>query len=250
MVLLQFDITFVPLRAFKGQILADFLAAHPLPAEAPLNDNLPDEQVLNVESPNEKCWKMYFDGAASATRVQGSHTRVQGSHSHKVIPGKAGIGLVFVTPERGMIRYSYHLLESCINKEVEYEALIARLELKILMGITDVNIYGDSLLIIQQIAGQYRIMKLRLEEYYEFAIKLLQQISNVTLYKIPQGNNSHADALAKLAKELACPPPYSVNIVVRGRQVLSRIDIESDIERLWKDYVKQKKMISNSNYNS
>ncbi|XP_020599644.1 uncharacterized protein LOC110039042 [Phalaenopsis equestris] len=228
MVLLQFDITFVPLRTIKGQILADFLTEHPLPAESPLNDDLPDEQVLNVESPLEQRWEMYFDGAASATRVQGSH---------KVIPGKAGIGLVFVTPERGMMRYSYHLSDSCTSNEAEYEALIAGLELTILMGITDVNIYGDSQLIIQQITGQYKILKPRLEEYYKYAIKLLEQIPNVTLYRIPRGDNSHADTLAKLAKELACSLPDSINIVVTGRQVLSRIDIGRLYEAEEKDSI-------------
>ena len=48
--LLQFDITYVPQKAIKGQALADFLAAHPLPADSPLNDDLPDEQIHDLTS--------------------------------------------------------------------------------------------------------------------------------------------------------------------------------------------------------
>ncbi|KAL0290344.1 UNVERIFIED_CONTAM: Transposon Tf2-12 polyprotein [Sesamum calycinum] len=41
----QFEITYVPQKAVKGQVLADFLADHPMPAEWELSDDLPDEDV-------------------------------------------------------------------------------------------------------------------------------------------------------------------------------------------------------------
>lgn len=88
MFLLQFDITFIPLRAIKGQAVADFLAAHPIPAESPLNDDLPDEQIMSLEEQEGKTWEFYFDGAASSQKI---------GEPHEVIPGKAGIGLVFIT---------------------------------------------------------------------------------------------------------------------------------------------------------
>ena len=40
-----------------------------------------------------------------------------------------GIGLIFVTPQNGIIRYSYSLTEPRTNNEAEYEALIAGLEM-------------------------------------------------------------------------------------------------------------------------
>ncbi|KAL0368460.1 UNVERIFIED_CONTAM: hypothetical protein Scaly_1064900 [Sesamum calycinum] len=57
----QFEITYAPQKAVKGQILADFLANHPMPAEWELSDDLPDEDVLVIEVTPP--WKMYFDGA-------------------------------------------------------------------------------------------------------------------------------------------------------------------------------------------
>ena len=56
--LLQFDITYIPQKAIKGQALADFLAAHPLPADSPLNDELPDKQIFS----------RYNDRSRSSTR--------------------------------------------------------------------------------------------------------------------------------------------------------------------------------------
>ncbi|KAL0288337.1 UNVERIFIED_CONTAM: hypothetical protein Sangu_2662900 [Sesamum angustifolium] len=56
----QFEITYVPQKTVKGQVRADFLADHPMPAE--LSDDLPDEDVLVIEVTPP--WKMYFDGAS------------------------------------------------------------------------------------------------------------------------------------------------------------------------------------------
>ncbi|KAL0297871.1 UNVERIFIED_CONTAM: hypothetical protein Sangu_3175700 [Sesamum angustifolium] len=58
----QFEITYVPQKAVKGQVLAYFLAYHPMPVESELSDDLPDEDVLVIEVTPP--WKMYFDGAS------------------------------------------------------------------------------------------------------------------------------------------------------------------------------------------
>ncbi|KAL0311587.1 UNVERIFIED_CONTAM: Retrovirus-related Pol polyprotein from transposon.6 [Sesamum angustifolium] len=46
----------------RGQVLADFLSDHPMPAEWELADDLPDEDVLVIEVTPP--WKKYFDGAS------------------------------------------------------------------------------------------------------------------------------------------------------------------------------------------
>ncbi|KAM0833194.1 hypothetical protein ACQ4PT_064416 [Festuca glaucescens] len=45
-------------KAIKGQALADFLAAHPIPEDSPLITNLPDEEVFTAEL--EGPWELYF----------------------------------------------------------------------------------------------------------------------------------------------------------------------------------------------
>ena len=61
MLLAPFDIKFVPQKARKGQVIADFLVAHPCPNYDELPDDLPDDGVMVVET---KPWLLYFDGAA------------------------------------------------------------------------------------------------------------------------------------------------------------------------------------------
>ncbi|PKU59906.1 hypothetical protein MA16_Dca019608 [Dendrobium catenatum] len=151
---------------------------------------------------------------------------IQQGESEETLPGQAGIGIVFVTPDRGIMYYSYHLSESRTNNEAEYETLITGLELTILNGIEEIKIFGDSQLVINQIARIFKVLKNTLVPYHQYVMHLLEQILNVTLYRIPRGKNSTADALAKLAKALAFPEEDSIPIEVQGRQVLSPIDLE------------------------
>ena len=45
----QFEITYISLKAIKGQALADFLANHPIPNDLELSDELPDEDAMLIE---------------------------------------------------------------------------------------------------------------------------------------------------------------------------------------------------------
>nr|XP_027127725.1 uncharacterized protein LOC113743826 [Coffea arabica] len=120
----QFEIIYVPAKAVKGQILVDFLADHPIPAEWELTDELPDEKVFIVESP----WSMYFDGAA-----------------HR---DGAGAGVIFYTPESDILPYSFTLTRRCSNNVAEYQALILGLETAVDMKQLHLRVYGDSKLVV------------------------------------------------------------------------------------------------------
>ncbi|XP_039131869.1 uncharacterized protein LOC120268610 [Dioscorea cayenensis subsp. rotundata] len=120
---MEFDITYTPQKAIKGQALADFLAVHPLPDESPLRCDLPDEETLAIEE-GKQCWQMYFDGASS----------IQPAVRPKIPQVRAGIGLIFISPEGGILRYSLSLLKPCTNNEAEYEALIDGFELASING--------------------------------------------------------------------------------------------------------------------
>ena len=52
-----FDIKFVPQKAVKGQVIVDFLAAHPCLDNDELPDDLLDDGVMLVET---KPWQLYF----------------------------------------------------------------------------------------------------------------------------------------------------------------------------------------------
>jgi hypothetical protein len=130
--MMEFDIMYVSQKAIKGQALADFHAAHPVPDNSPLVLDMPDGDVftIDVESP----WELYFDGASCIkTDPDGAQRR------------RDGAGLVFRTPQGETICHSFSLLkEECMNSEAEYEALIFGLLLALSMAIQNLLAYGDS----------------------------------------------------------------------------------------------------------
>jgi len=61
-ILEQYDLVYIPRKAIKGQVLADFLADHPIPDEWEINDDLLGEEVFVIDI--LPSWEMYFDGVA------------------------------------------------------------------------------------------------------------------------------------------------------------------------------------------
>jgi RNase H-like domain found in reverse transcriptase len=51
-ILTEFDITYMPQKAIKGQASADFLAVHPIQDNSPLKYDFPNEKTLYVEEGN------------------------------------------------------------------------------------------------------------------------------------------------------------------------------------------------------
>ena len=72
------------------------------------------------------------------------------------------------------MRYSLSLLKPCTNTEVEYEALVALLELAIKMEIQSLHIYGDSLLIINQVEGSFKTYGQELLQHHQRVIELMK----------------------------------------------------------------------------
>ncbi|XP_058202937.1 uncharacterized protein LOC131317399 [Rhododendron vialii] len=157
-ILQQFAIEYVFQKAIKGQALADFLAAHPIPDDSPLAIDLPDEEVMQVEA--QKAWEMYFDGATRSPN---------GQKQDDLKNNKSGIGVVFVKPNNAIIPHSFALTEGCSNNEAEYEAVIAGLELALHVPIEELLVYGDSELVIKQLRGEYIVKKASLAPHHERA---------------------------------------------------------------------------------
>ncbi|KAG9453434.1 hypothetical protein H6P81_006338 [Aristolochia fimbriata] len=181
LLLSEFEINFVPQRAIKGQALASFLADHPVLAEWELTEEFPDEEIFLVEV--LPLWEMYFDGAA---RRNG-----------------AGAGILFVSPKKDLLPYSFVLTQICSNNEAEYQALLLGLGIAVEMQLPQLHIHGDSALVIKQLTGEFEVKKLELEQLWRHAGELLAQITKASLHHVPRPENGPADALAGIAASLA-----------------------------------------------
>ena len=158
--------------------MAVFLSDHPIPSDWEFSDDFPDEDLFYIEV--MPAWMMFFDGAA----------RREGTRA----------GVVFVSPQRQILLYSFALNELCSNNVVEYQALIIGLQMAIEMGISQLEIFRDSKLVINQILEQYDVKKEDLVPYCKYAKKLLANFEAITLEHIPRKEAMSARKSVPLVK--------------------------------------------------
>ncbi|KAL0290920.1 UNVERIFIED_CONTAM: hypothetical protein Scaly_2653900 [Sesamum calycinum] len=92
------------------------------------------------------------------------------------------------------------------------------------MGIIEIEVYGDSKLIINQLLKIYEVKKDDLVLFFRQASHLLKSLKSVTLDHIPRKENKMTDALANLATTLALSEGETINIPVCNRWVLPSLD--------------------------
>jgi ribonuclease HI len=125
---------------------------------------------------------VYFDGACRGN------------------PGEAAIGWVVVT-DGGIVTEGGERVGRMTNNAAEYEALIKGLELAAEYGFEEVNIRGDSELIIKQVRGEYDANDPDLREYRVRVRELLTEFPEWSLSHVPRDINERADKLANEAFE-------------------------------------------------
>ena len=76
-----------------------------------------------------------------------------------------GAGVVLLSPEGDIVECMIRLYFPTTNNEVEYEALVAGLDLARAVGATSVVIYCDSQVITNQINGDYECKGERMRLY-------------------------------------------------------------------------------------
>ncbi|GAU46436.1 hypothetical protein TSUD_91540 [Trifolium subterraneum] len=191
MLLSEYDIEYRTQKAIKGSILADHLAHQPVEDYQPIKFDFPDEEIMYLkmkdcdepvfgEGPDpESQWGLIFDGAVN---LYGS-----------------GIGAIIVTPKGAHIPFTARLQFECTNNIAEYEACIMGIEDAIDLRIKNIDIYGDSALVINQIKGEWETRHAGLIPYKDYARRLLTFFNKVELHHIPRDENQMADALATLS---------------------------------------------------
>jgi len=85
------------------------------------------------------------------------------------------------------------------NNQDEYQALMKGLELLREVCADAVEIFGDSMLVINQLAGVYECRSEILVSYYEKCLQLLKEFKDFHLEHIPRLHNEEANRLAQHA---------------------------------------------------
>ena len=113
-------------------------------------------------------------------------------------PGPAGIGAQ-VTDERGAILGEVARgIGETTNNVAEYTAVIEGLSLAKELGAKTVTLRSDSLLLINQLTGRYRVKSEHLQPLHRQARSIGAGFEHITFEHVPRERNTAADALANL----------------------------------------------------
>ncbi|VFQ81979.1 unnamed protein product [Cuscuta campestris] len=86
------------------------------------------------------------------------------------------------------------------HKEAEYEALINGMKILSKLGVSRVQVYSDSRLVVGQISGEFEAKEERMKRYRDLPLEILGKFE-YKLEHIPRGYNAEADVLSKLSAE-------------------------------------------------
>ena len=107
-----------------------------------------------------------------------------------------GVGVVLHTPEGYTIKCMVCLNFPTTNNVVEYEALIAGLDLAKATGAKNMVVYCDSQVVTSQVTGNYKCKNERMKKYLEQVKDRISSLQ-VKFVQIPREDNKHVDRLAK-----------------------------------------------------
>nr|XP_025635848.1 uncharacterized protein LOC112729932 [Arachis hypogaea] len=158
----EFDIRYQSKGPIKSQFLADFIA----------------ELTIPSEEDHTKQWRLYIDGSSNKEGC--------------------GAGIRLEADDGSILGHSLHLAFKASNNQSEYEALVAELRLCLDLHISTIEVYCDSLLVVQQVNDLFQVRDPLLSQYLLLVKDLISKFSKFEIQHIPREQNQRADILSKL----------------------------------------------------
>jgi probable phosphoglycerate mutase len=116
-------------------------------------------------------------------------------------PGPAGFGVRIENKDGTLVEELSESIGTATNNVAEYRGLLAALEWARARGLHAVHVRSDSLLLVQQMLGNYKVKNAGLQPLHTKAQQLAQEIGRVTFEHIGRALNAHADRLANDAMD-------------------------------------------------
>jgi ribonuclease HI len=169
------DIMYEKRKAIKSQVLLDFTAEW--------------LELQNTGPPDlSSIWTMYFDGSK---RVQG-----------------AGAGVVLISPHGDKLKYVLRMsFPQASNNEAKYEALLHGMNMTKACGATQLRIFGDSNLVVQQVMNRCDAISDNMTAYMNLYYYLEGTFDGCEVSHVSRANNEEADNLANIGSQCLPIPP-------------------------------------------
>jgi len=116
------------------------------------------------------------------------------------------------------------LEEDCTNIQVEYEAFLFGLATLQPLGVKHIEIFGDSLLVVQQVSKVCQCYNGSLNVYLDKCFKIISYFDEFVIRHIPREENGRANGLAKQASDYAVVKYFHIRKLMRVNAELQVLD--------------------------
>ena len=116
-------------------------------------------------------------------------------------PGPAGFGVRMERPDGALVEEFSEAIGVATNNVAEYRGLLAALTWAIAHQAATLHVRSDSLLLVQQMLGNYKVKNAGLQPLHAEARRLAQRLGRVSFEHVGRAHNAHADRLANAAMD-------------------------------------------------
>jgi probable phosphoglycerate mutase len=116
-------------------------------------------------------------------------------------PGPAAFGVRVQQPDGTLVEEFGEAIGVATNNVAEYRGLLAALEWARAHGHRGLHVRSDSLLLVQQMLGNFKVKNAGLQPLHAKARLLAHEVGRVTFEHVGRALNAHADRLANDAMD-------------------------------------------------
>ena len=114
-------------------------------------------------------------------------------------PGPAAVAAVVSSPAGEVLEQRAEAIGVATNNVAEYRALLLAIERARALGAREVDLIGDSELIVRQVRGEYKVKDAGLRPLHAAAREALAGLERWSIRNVPRAENDAADALVNAA---------------------------------------------------
>jgi ribonuclease HI len=114
-------------------------------------------------------------------------------------PGPAAVGVVVREADGGVLEQHAELIGEATNNVAEYRALMLGIERAIELGADEVELIGDSELVVKQVLGEYKVKNAGIKPFHRAVTEALAELPSWSIRHVRREQNSQADELVNRA---------------------------------------------------
>lgn len=114
-------------------------------------------------------------------------------------PGQAAIGVVVSDPDGEVVDRRAERIGVATNNVAEYRAMLAGIDAALALGADELDLVGDSELVVKQVKGQYKVKDAGLRPLHAEVLEALSPVATWSIRHVRREHNAEADRLVNAA---------------------------------------------------